>query len=143
MAMILEPIADQHGVEQIKLSGCNFTFTSGVLSETENSLERSLRCALAMQDASASFSSGWKLRIGVAFGSVIAGVVGNTRSAFDVWGNPVIHARRLISYTQPGAVSATKAAWEPVKDKTRSRFHGKAMFEGGKEQLDVYTILSI
>jgi adenylate cyclase len=142
MAMTLEPIADQHGIEQIKLSGCNFTFTAGVLSETSINLATSLRCALAMQSASRGFSSGWKLRIGVACGSVIAGVVGNTRSTFDVWGNPVIQAKRLISYTQPGTVSATRAVWEPVKDKAKGRFHGKAMFEGGKEQLDVYVILS-
>ena len=143
MAMALESIATRHGVEQIKLSGCNFTFTSNVLSTNSSSVETCVRCALEMQESARTLKSGWKLKIGIACGPVIAGVVGNTRSAFDVWGNPVIQSKRLISYTQPDGISVTRNAWDLVREKVKSRFHGKAMFEGGTEQLKIYTILSI
>jgi adenylate cyclase len=53
------------------------------------------------------------LRVGVASGPVMAGVIGQAKVTYDVWGNTVNLAARLESYGEPGRIhvsAATRAA---------------------------------
>ena len=46
---------------------------------------------------------GWAVRVGVHVGPVVAGIVGQERYQFDIWGDTVNIAARMASKAMPGA----------------------------------------
>jgi len=50
-----------------------------------------------------------KLRIGIHCGAVVAGVIGETRIAYDVWGEAVNMASRMESHGVPGRIQVSEA----------------------------------
>jgi len=70
---------------------------------------------------------------------VIAGVVGQERYQFDIWGDTVNTAARMVGMGPPGNVSATAEIWEQLQ----SAFHGEALGEidvKGKGSVAVFCI---
>lgn len=57
----------------------------------------------------------WELRLGIHSGSVIAGVVGEKKFAYDIWGDTVNTASRMESSGTPGKVNISYATQEFVK----------------------------
>jgi class 3 adenylate cyclase len=49
------------------------------------------------------------LRIGLHTGSAIAGVIGQRKFSFDVWGNTVNIASRMESHGEPGKVHISES----------------------------------
>lgn len=49
------------------------------------------------------------LRVGIAHGVVMAGVIGSSKPLYDVWGNTVNMASRMESKGAPGKIQVTKA----------------------------------
>jgi adenylate cyclase len=45
---------------------------------------------------------------------VVAGVVGQERYQFDIWGDTVNVAARMLDKSQPGTVAVTKGIWDQV-----------------------------
>ena len=56
-------------------------------------------------------------RIGIHSGSVIAGIVGHKKYAFDVWGRDVNIASRVESGGFDGKINVSKATYELIKDR--------------------------
>ena len=57
----------------------------------------------------------WELRIGIHSGSVMAGVVGEKKFAYDVWGDTVNTASRMESSGEAGKVNISEATYELIK----------------------------
>jgi class 3 adenylate cyclase len=55
------------------------------------------------------------LRIGIASGPVMAGVIGAKRLTYDVWGDTVNLASRLEGQSEPGRVLVAKATAERLQ----------------------------
>ena len=49
------------------------------------------------------------LRIGIHSGPATAGIIGDTRFSYDVWGDAVNTASRMESYGQPGRIQVSEA----------------------------------
>jgi adenylate cyclase len=49
------------------------------------------------------------VRIGIACGPVIAGVIGHRKFAYDIWGDTVNAASRLESAAVPGSIQVSEA----------------------------------
>lgn len=67
----------------------------------------------------------WKLRIGVHTGSVIAGVIGKWKFAYDIWGADVNIASRLESSGEAGAINISESTYQVIKDFFKCTFRGK------------------
>ena len=63
---------------------------------------------------------GWAVRVGVHIGPVVAGIVGQERYQFDIWGDTVNVAARMAGKAMPGGVAVTDETW------VRSRIASKA-----------------
>jgi class 3 adenylate cyclase len=61
---------------------------------------------------------GIDLRIGIASGELVAGVIGQSRQLFDVWGDVVNMAARMESHGVPGRIQVSEATY----NLTRSAF---------------------
>ena len=75
--------------------------------------------------------------MGVHAGPVVAGVVGQERYQFDIWGDTVNVAARMVGMSAPGSVAVTKEIFEKVA----SAFDGKSLGElnvKGKGAISVF-----
>jgi class 3 adenylate cyclase len=52
------------------------------------------------------------VRVGIACGPVIAGVIGRRKFAYDVWGDTVNTASRLESSAPPGSIHVSEAVYQ-------------------------------
>jgi adenylate cyclase len=50
-----------------------------------------------------------RLRLGIHTGPAIAGVIGDTRIAYDIWGDAVNTASRMESHGVPGRIHVSEA----------------------------------
>lgn len=60
--------------------------------------------------------SPWEIRVGIHTGELVAGVIGQRRFAYDVWGDAVNIASRIESSGKPGMLNISNSTWELVKD---------------------------
>lgn len=97
----LDRLVEQHGLEKIKTSGDSYMVVSGVPDPRPDHLQALARLALDIAATVAELRDplgrSVALRIGLATGPVVAGVVGNHRFFYDVWGDAVNLASRMES----------------------------------------------
>ena len=58
-----------------------------------------------------------ELRIGLASGQVVAGVIGQKRILFDLWGDTVNAASRMESSGVPGRIQVAPGSWELLRER--------------------------
>jgi adenylate cyclase len=62
------------------------------------------------------FTQPLALRIGIASGPVVAGIIGKKKFAYDLWGDSVNIASRMESHGLPGEIQVTHEIYESVHD---------------------------
>ena len=60
-----------------------------------------------------------RLRIGVASGPVVAGVIGRRKFAYDLWGDAVNTASRLEANSVAGEIQVSEPVYEQLRDRYR------------------------
>jgi HAMP domain-containing protein len=98
-------IAKQHGVEAVASTATQYLAVAG-LHVDDDEAGRAIRYATAVRDwlekAAENAGVSITVRIGLAAGDVIAGVVGTDRVAFNVWGDPRRRAASLAAVARRG-----------------------------------------
>lgn len=101
-------LAQACGVEKIKTIGDAYMAASGLPETSEGHTVRLATMALAMQGVTARLKEDMNIalaiRIGLASGPVMAGVIGRNKFTYDVWGDAVNLAARLEGLSQPGRI---------------------------------------
>ena len=118
-----ERVAAAHGLEKIKTIGDAFMAAAGLLKEANDPLESAVLCGLQMAATSIDAQLGWAVRVGVHIGPVVAGIVGQERYQFDIWGDTVNIAARMAGKAMPGGLAVTDETWRLIKD----RFEGESL----------------
>ncbi|NUM41769.1 MAG: hypothetical protein HUU45_09090 [Leptospiraceae bacterium] len=67
----------------------------------------------------------WELRLGIHTGPLIAGVIGEKKFAYDVWGDTVNTASRMESSGSPGRINISQATYEIVKEYFECEYRGE------------------
>ena len=125
-----ETIAQTHQLLKIKTIGDAFMASSGLLQPVDQPLVAAVKCALDMIAAARTVEPAWELRAGVYQGPLVAGVVGHRQYAFDVWGDTVNVASRLVDAGNPGTVTLTYEQWQDVQHLCRARSLGTRDVKG-------------
>ncbi|KIU15907.1 adenylate cyclase [Mycolicibacterium llatzerense] len=116
----LDTLVDRHGLEKIKTSGDSYMVVSGVPEPRPDHLEALASLALDMVDAVAELKDpGGRpvpLRIGLAAGPVVAGIVGARKFFYDVWGDAVNVAARMETTDVEGRIQVPQNVYERLKD---------------------------
>ena len=115
-----DALVDKHGLEKIKVSGDSYMVVSGVPRPRPDHVEALADFAIEMADV----ASGLKdphglpvpLRVGMACGPVVAGVVGSRRFFYDVWGDAVNVASRMESTDSVGRIQVPEDVYQRLKD---------------------------
>jgi class 3 adenylate cyclase len=134
-----EALAHQYGLEKIKTVGDAFMATAGLLKPLANPVLSCVQCGLEIAAAAPRLSGGWRLRVGIHTGPVIAGVVGRRTYLFDLWGDTVNTAARVESQGEPGRVNLTREAWERVSDQCLGGSRGMVELKG-KGEVELFRV---
>jgi adenylate cyclase len=115
-----DTLAEQHGVEKIKTVGDSYMAAAGFDGRGRDGALAIGRFACAMLAANARHPplGGRKLelRIGIHCGPATAGVIGDTRFSYDVWGDAVNVAARMESHGAAGRIHVSEAFRELARD---------------------------
>ncbi|MDP2312587.1 MAG: adenylate/guanylate cyclase domain-containing protein [Pseudomonadota bacterium] len=96
-----------HGVEKIKTLGDAWLAASGVPRARPDHAIAAARLALEMRAVAEQI--GPALRIGIHTGPAVAGVIGRTRFAYDLWGDAVTGAAAMERGSRPGGIRVSAA----------------------------------
>jgi adenylate cyclase len=127
-------LAETHGVEKIKTIGDAYMAVAGLPERVPDHAPRLARMALAMQEAARAtgerFGVELRLRVGLACGPVMAGVIGARKFSYDVWGDAVNLAARLESSGEPGRVQVSAAMKAKLEDRFKLAPRGTLDIKG-------------
>ncbi len=114
-----DALVDKHGLEKIKVSGDSYMVVSGVPQPRADHVEALAAFALDMAEVARvlkdSQGDPLPLRIGLACGPVVAGVVGSRRFFYDVWGDAVNVASRMESTDSVGRIQVPEDVYWRLK----------------------------
>jgi adenylate cyclase len=101
-------LAQARGVKKIKTLGNSYMAVAGVPGPAGDHATRAAHLSLDMIDALQRFNErsgrALQVRVGVASGAVVAGVIGKRLYVYDVWGDAVTIASRMESHGVAGRV---------------------------------------
>ena len=147
-----DAIAQRHGLEKIKTIGDAYMLVAGIPTPREDHLSATAAAALEMRDAIASMSAtvvggdgsphGLALRMGIHTGSVVAGVIGTSKFAYDLWGDTVNTASRMESHGVPGEIQLSQDAARRLPPQFDVRPRG-VLDVKGKGRMETYLLCGV
>ncbi len=112
-------LADRHGLEKIKTVGDAYMAVAGAPVSMRDNAGAGANMALEMLEAAHALrwpsGNSVELHIGVATGPAVAGVIGQRKFAYDLWGDTVNLASRLQESAEPGQILLSWATAERLE----------------------------
>ncbi|HEY8872084.1 MAG TPA: adenylate/guanylate cyclase domain-containing protein [Stellaceae bacterium] len=131
---IFDELAANYGLEKIKTIGDAYMVAAGVPLPRSDHVEAMVEMALQMQRRTEGLQTPGgtllRLRIGIHTGAVIAGVIGTSKFAYDLWGHTVNVASRMESTGLPGAIQVSEAVHGCLEGKYRFERRGTFPMKG-------------
>jgi len=145
-----DSVVEKYNIEKIKTIGDAYMCAGGIPHPNRTNPIEVVLAALEMQDymeglkeeQTARGISLWDIRIGIHTGTVIAGVVGQKKLSYDIWGDTVNTASRMESSGLPGRINISGVTYEYVKDFFICEYRGKMPVKY-KGDLDMYFVKGI
>lgn len=145
-----DDIVARHGIEKLKTIGDSYMFAAGIPTASPTHAVDCILVALEMQayietekqlrmDAGRHF---WTMRMGIHTGSIMGGVIGNKKFAYDIWGDTVNTASRMESSGLPGKVNVSQATHEIAREFFEFEPRGKIATKR-KGELEMFIVLRI
>jgi class 3 adenylate cyclase len=133
-----DEIVARYGLEKLKTIGDSYMFASGLPVPHASHAVDAVLAALEMVEVVKELSdsaggTGWKIRVGLHSGPVVAGVVGIRKFAFDIWGNTVNFAARMESSGVPGRVNLSERTCRLTRGLIDCEFRGAIRIKEGRE----------
>ena len=114
-------LVERHGLEKVKTIGDAYVAVAGAPLPVADHAHASVAMALDVltEAGEARWPSGDPIavRVGVATGPAVAGVIGDLRFAYDLWGDTVNLANRLEGNAPPGRVLVSESTAAALSDR--------------------------
>ena len=124
-------IIEKYGLEKIKTIGDAYMCAGGLPFPIENHALKMVHAALDIlkfvEDTKAEKESAlsFNVRIGINTGPLVAGVVGNKKFSYDIWGDTVNVASRMESLSDSGEINISEATYNLVKEVFECTYRGQ------------------
>jgi len=142
-----DSIVGLYGLEKIKTIGDSYMCAGGLPDPDPSHPVRVVRAAQAMQ----AFMESWQaerdregkpvfeIRIGIHTGPIVAGVVGEKKFAYDIWGDTVNVASRMESSGEAGKINISGTTYALIRSQFACTHRGK-IFAKNKGEVDMYFV---
>ncbi len=140
-------ICKEYRLEKIKTIGDAYMCAGGVPEPNTTNPIDAVNAAIEMQNymrvlaekRQANGEHYFELRLGINTGPIVAGVVGESKFAYDIWGDTVNLASRMETGGEPGRVNISGNTYELVKDYFDCTYRGKINVKN-KGDVDMYFV---
>ncbi len=117
-----DEINTKYNIEKIKTIGDAYLAVAGLPVADPKHAERIIMAAQEiitfMTNRRAKLGEKtFLVRIGVHTGSVVAGIVGVKKFAYDIWGDTVNTTARMEEHSEPGRINISQSTYDLVKEK--------------------------
>ncbi len=141
-----DTVVGKYNIEKIKTIGDAYMAAGGIPVKNRTNPVEVVLAALEMQhymhELKKTKTDIWDLRIGIHTGSVIAGVVGQKKFSYDIWGDAVNTASRMESSGEIGKVNVSTTTHELVKDFFDCEYRGKMPVKY-KGDIEMYFVIGL
>ena len=118
---MFDQLAEFHRLEKIKTIGDSYMVAGGLPTTDDDNAEGIAHFALDICEAIKQYSrpdgQPFQIRVGINTGSVVAGVIGRRKFAYDLWGDTVNIASRMEATGEAQRIQVTPELYEKIKDK--------------------------
>ncbi len=139
-----DSLAAERGVEKIKTIGDAYMAAAGVPLPREDHAEAIASLALAMnadiEDSAERLGVPLAVRIGIDTGPVVAGVIGQSKFIYDLWGDTVNIASRMESHGVAGEIQVTARTRDRLVGSFELSYRGTIEVKG-KGAMESYLLL--
>jgi len=126
-------ICERYGLEKLKTIGDADMCVGGIPRANETHALDAVLAALEIKRfmlevqrlKEAAGKPYWQLRIGMHTGHLVAGVIGENKFAYDVWGDTVNTASRMESSGTAGEINISDTTYQRVKDYIECEYRGE------------------
>ncbi len=119
-----DSVVEKFGIEKIKTIGDAYMCAGGIPEKNRTNPVEVILAALEMKAYMKNLKETselegmkyWDIRIGIHTGTVVAGVVGQKKLSYDIWGDTVNTASRMESSGEAGKINISGTTYEFVKE---------------------------
>lgn len=145
-----DEIVEKHNLEKLKTIGDSYMAAGGIPRVNSTHPIDAVLAAMEIQafmqqrqeQKIRNNTPYWGIRIGIHSGPLMAGVIGQKKFAYDVWGDTVNTASRMESSGVPGKINISQASYELIKNYFECDYRGKVRAKN-KGNLDMYLVKGI
>lgn len=139
-----DEITAKHGVEKIKTVGDAYIAVAGLPVPNSDHAESIINVALEIRDFMMDRKKQlgdktFNLRVGIHSGSVISGIVGVKKFAFDIWGDAVNTAARMEQNSEHMKINVSESTFKLTQNTFSFTSRGK-MDVKGKGEMEMYFV---
>ncbi|MCC6937394.1 MAG: hypothetical protein IT226_04165 [Flavobacteriales bacterium] len=147
---LFDRLCDAHHMEKIKTIGDAYMCASGIPEPSATHALDAVRMGMAMLEAveksnterRAKGLQEWPVRIGIHSGPVVAGVVGEKKFAYDIWGDTVNLASRMETHGAAGRLNISGPVYAQVMDHVEVEPRGPIKVKG-KGEVQMYFVVGL
>lgn len=145
-----DSVVEKYGIEKIKTIGDAYMCAGGIPEKNRTNPVEIILAALEMkaymnklkETSELEGMKYWDIRIGIHTGTVVAGVVGQKKLSYDIWGDTVNIASRMESSGEAGKINISGTTYEFVKEFFTCEYRGKMPVKY-KGELEMYFVNQI
>ena len=138
-------LVEHHGVEKIKTIGDCYMVASGVPNPRIDHAQAIASLAIDLVRYINNFAQKYRypinLRIGIHSGGVVAGVIGQQKLMYDLWGDTVNTASRMESHGEVGKIQISRATYDLLGNEFICESQGEIDVKG-KGKLETWHLIA-
>lgn len=126
-----DAITTKYDLEKIKTVGDSYMCAGGLPLVSPDHAKhivqaaKEMLCFVKREAQSKSNRLHFEIRIGIHTGPVVAGIVGDKKWQYDIWGDTVNIASRMESYSAPGKINLSDTTYQCIAPDFKCKYRGE------------------